>query len=125
MSDLKPQGTPIRLGKNDYGLRFTLNAIEDIQDHFDIPISKLTDLFNDERKQISNVKYLITLLINENIDYLNDENETKIEHIDARYLGRQIDAPNIMSMIDAILLSFTGSLPEGEEDESPNEMSEQ
>jgi hypothetical protein len=38
MSDLKPKGTKIQLGNQQYGMRFTLNAIDDIQEHFDVPI---------------------------------------------------------------------------------------
>ena len=38
MSDMKPKAAIITLGGVDYPLMFTLNAIDDIQDHFNIAI---------------------------------------------------------------------------------------
>ena len=122
MSDLKPKGKKITLGGKEYGLRFTLNAIDDIQDHFDIPIEDLGKLFKDSKTRIRNLRYLLTVLINEDIDCVNDENDEKISHVEERFVGRQIDANNMQSMMTAIMNSFTAGTPESEE--SPNAQSE-
>lgn len=119
MRDLKPQGTKIKLGNNEYGLRFTLNAIDDIQEHFDVAIANLTNILKDEKSQIRNIRYLLTVLINEDIDCQNDENGGKIEHVNERYVGRHIDTSNISGIIGLIMKSFSDGIPESD-DESPN-----
>lgn len=123
MSDLRPHGVKLKLGKKEYGIRFTLNAIDEIQDHFDIPISRINELFEDQRKQITNLRWLLTTLINEDIDCLNDEREEKIPKVDERYVGRHIDSTNMKDIIGTIYKSFSESTPESD-DEVPNDQSE-
>ena len=57
MSDLKPKGIKITLNGKEYGLRFTLNAIDDIHYHFNLPISNLGDLFQDDKNKIRNLRF--------------------------------------------------------------------
>lgn len=119
MSDLRPKGVKIKLGKDEYGMRFTLNAIDDIQDHFDIPIEDLTKLFQDPKTRFKNLKYLLTLLINEDIDCVQDETGEEIPHVDERFVGRHIDSHNMQEVMSTILKAFTKGTPESNED-SPN-----
>lgn len=120
MSDLRPTGEKIKLGNNEYGMRFTLNAIDEIQEHFNIPISQMPELFADERKQIRNLRYLISVLINEDIDCVNDETGSKTPHIDEKYVGRHIDTKNLTGMMSDIMRTFTGGVPISDEDADPN-----
>ena len=47
------------MGGKKYGVLFNfLNAIDEIQDRFDIPISKLAELMQDERKVFKVLKVL-------------------------------------------------------------------
>lgn len=121
MSNLKPTSVKINLGGEEYGLRFTINAVDDIQDHFDIPISEMYSLMKDERKAFSNIKAILTILINENIDCENEDRTEKLPHVDARFIGRRMDVSNIGELSSAITSAFAGSapLPDGE-DETPN-----
>lgn len=125
MSDMKPKGVNIKLGNKEYGLRFTLNAIDDIQDHFDVPISKLVEILKDEKAQIKNLKYLLTTLINEDLDCQADETGEKAQHLDERYVGRHIDPSNMRQLMESILSAFTVGMPEPDEDEVPNAQSGQ
>lgn len=122
MSDLKPTGEKITLGGKEYGMRFTLNAIDDIQEHFDVPIAQLADVLMDEKKQIKNIRYLLTLLINEDIDCLNDDADIKTPRIDEKYLGRHMDTTNMHELIGTILKVFSAGMPkpDDEDDENPN-----
>lgn len=127
MSDLKPKGRKIKLGGHEYGLRFTLNAIDDIQDHFDIPIQQLTELLKDEKSRVKNLRYLLTVLINEDIDCVNDElisseSKERLLHLDERYVGRQINVGNVQEIMGQVIRSFSDGAPEseGEEEEDPN-----
>lgn len=123
MSDLKPTGTKIKLGEKEYGMRFTLNAIEDIQEHFGIPIQELGELLKDSKDSIKNIKFILTTLINEDIECLNDENGERIEKLDVRYVGRHIDITKIGDLRTAIFGSIQSGTPEAE-DENPNAQSE-
>jgi hypothetical protein len=107
MSALKPKGEKIKLGNNEYCLRFTLNAIDDIQEHFNIGISELDKLFDDERNRIKNLRYLLTVLINEDIDCENDETGEKRSHVDERYVGRQIHAGNMAAIMNSVYKAFS------------------
>lgn len=124
MSDLRPKGTKIKLGKEEYGLRFTLNAIDDIQDHFDMAIEDLNKLFDDSKTRFKNLKYLLALLINEDIDCVKDETGEEVPHVDEKFVGRHIDSRNMQNIMGTILRAFTASTPEVGEDEVPNEASE-
>ena len=90
MSDLRPKAEQIKLGNNEYGLRFTLNAIDEIQDHFDAPISKLVDILGDEIKSFKAIKYILTVTVNEDIQVRKDEGED-VNLIDEKFVGRYID----------------------------------
>jgi hypothetical protein len=126
MSNLKPTSVKINLGGEEYGLRFTLNAIDDIQDYFDIPISKMYDLMKDERKAFKSIKAILVILINENIDCENENRTEKLPHVDARYIGRRMEVGNIAELSEAIANAFTGSAPlPDNEDDAPNVESEQ
>lgn len=119
MSDLQPKPHKVKIGGEEFGLLFSLNAIDEIQDHFDIPITDLTSMLEDERTIFKNLRYLLTVLINEGID----DEESGREHITEKWLGRKVTANNMRSLIKDILLAFSEGSPEGEEDD-PNEQSE-
>ena len=65
--------------------------IEDIQDHFNVPNSRAWYIcFRDPKNQIKNLKYILTLLINEDIDCVKDETGKETPHVDERFVGRHI-----------------------------------
>ena len=115
MSDLKPKPVTIELGGKEYGLLFTLNAIDDIQDRLDIPISGIGDLLSDERMAFKGLRILLTILINEAID----DAETGGPHVEERWVGRKITMDKIDELKDAIYASFADALPEGEDENPP------
>ena len=110
MSELKPNMPEIELGDKKYKLLFDLNAIDEIQDKFDIPISMLTDLMQDERKAFKVLKTLLTVLINEAID----DAETGEPHVDERFVGRKITIADIPRLNAKVISSLTNNLPEGD-----------
>ena len=126
MSDLKPKGTSIKLGKEEYGLRFTLNVIDDIQDKFNIAVGDMGKLFEDEKTRIKNLKGILMLMINEDIDCVKDETGEERPHVDERFIGRHIHAGNMNQMVNSILASARKSSPDVEEESagSPNRASE-
>lgn len=120
MSDLRPQPVEIELGGKSYGLLFTLNAIDAIQDRFDIPITDLGDLLRDQRVVFKALKFILTVLINEAIDDM----ETNAPHVDEQYVGRKITPANLNQLSGAIIKAFSSGAPESEDDDDPNPQSE-
>lgn len=111
MSDLRPKPAKIILGDKEYGLLFTLNAIDEIQDRFDIPISELSTLMQDERQVFKVLKALIAILINEAID----DSESGQPHVDEKYVGRKITVADIGTLKDKIFSAFTAGTPESDD----------
>ncbi len=117
MSDLRPTPHKIKLGGEEFGLLFSINVIDEIQDHFDISISQLTDVLKDQRTIFRNLKYILTVLINEGID----DEESGRAHVEERWVGRKITANNLQNLTKDILSAFSEGSPESdEEDISPN-----
>ena len=122
MSDLQPKPTAITLGGKEYGLLFTINVIDAVQDKFDIAISQLADLMRDDRKTFKVLRFLLAEMINEAIDDAGNGEK----HVDERAVGRKITPANMGNLSEAVLTAFTGSAPiNDDEDISPNVMSEQ
>ena len=134
MSDLKPKGKAVNLGGQTYGMLFTLNAIDDIQEHFNIDIYDMSNLFKDKvendqiivnRNKMRNLCWLLALLINENLDCEKDMGKPERAHVDARFVGRHITAGNWTSMANKILDAFREAAPVNDEDDTdPNSASE-
>ncbi len=113
MSDLRPKPPEIELGGKKYGVLFNLNAIDEIQDRFDIPISKLADLMQDERKVFKVLKTLLAVLINEAID----DSESGEKHVDDKFIGRKITVADIPNLKDTVFSAFMAGMPEGDDDD--------
>ena len=113
MSDLRPKPPEIEMGGKKYGVLFNLNAIDEIQDRFDIPISKLAELMQDERKVFKVLKSLLAILINEAID----ESESGEPHVDEKFVGRKITVADIPMLKDKVFTAFTAGMPESDGDD--------
>ncbi len=119
MSDLQPKKPTIILGEKEYPILFSLNVIDEIQDHFDKPISELSEMLSDERMAFKAIKFILTALINEGF-----ADEEINENVNERFVGRKITPQNMGNLSSAILSAFGGSIPESTDEEIPNETSE-
>ena len=130
MSDLRPQYITIHLGSikqpdgtlvpKEYGLLFDLNAIDEIQDAFDISISDLSKLISDKRSAFKAIKKILTILINEAID----DSESKDPHVSEIFVGRKIKITDVRELRYKILMAFSGAMPKVEDEDDPNPQSE-
>ena len=118
MSDLRPKPLKIEIGGKEYGLLFNLNAIDEIQDKLDIPLSKLYEAMNDERRVFKVLKTMLAVMINEAID----DAESGDPHVDEKFIGRKIKVSDISNLKSSVYSAFTDSMPEASDD--PNVESE-
>ncbi len=117
MSDLRPLGVPVEIDGVERHLLFTLNVIDDIQEHFD---KELGQIINDlMSKEISTkvLRYVLMAL-------LNDEAERKdLKPYTDREIGWIITLENQLEFTIKILEAYGISLPKGDEETDPNRMS--
>lgn len=123
MSDLRPKSVEIVIGGKKYGLYFSIQATEEIQDHFDISITDLADVLRDQRKLYKNTAFILITLINADIDCLNDDGE-KRPHVDEAHIYKYLTAAQCRESIKKIFQAFVDAAPKREGDEPDPKMSE-
>lgn len=102
MSALKSGAYPVTLNGKEYGLLFSLNALDEVQGKFG-GYDKLSEVFNDKNPNLfKDTRWLLTLLINEGL-LAEDENA---QMIDEKRVGRLIHAGNLQQVQSAIFKSF-------------------
>lgn len=102
MSALKSGAYPITLNGKEYGLLFSLNALDEVQAKFG-GYDKLSEVFNDKNPNLfKDTRWLLTTLINEGI-LAEDENA---QMLDEKRVGRLIHLGNLKEVQSAIFASF-------------------
>lgn len=136
MRELRPEGVEIEFGGREYRLLFTLNVVDEIQEHYDsgmflvlkrlFPTKETEETENefDRKRRDSDrvLRYILTTLINEDIDMQNEDCDEKHPHVDERYVGRRITGRNKVRIVEAVIQAFVGESGNEteEETEDPN-----
>ncbi len=121
MSALQNGAYPVTLNGKEYGLLFSLNALDEIQEKFG-GYDKLSEILNSDNKDLfKNIKWLFALLINE-ARLADDENA---ELLTEDRVGRIVTAGNIGEIKNAIYAAFAkGAAGDGEADEGEKDNEE-
>ena len=102
MGALKSGAFPVELNGKEYGLLFSLNALDEVQEKFG-GYDKLSEVFNKDNPNLfKDTRWLLTLLINEAL-LAEDENAQLLEE---KRVGRLIHAGNLQEVQSAIFKSF-------------------
>lgn len=102
MNAMKSGAYPITLNGEEYGLLFSLNALDEMQERFG-GYDKLHEVFNQNNKDwVKDTRWLFTLLINEARLAENENAETLSE----QKVGRLINAGNLREIQQAIFAAF-------------------
>ncbi len=127
MSDLKPRGEAITLDGVERHIMFTLNVIDDIQEHYKKldedgdnigmnllqVLQAMTDGDNPDNNKI--LCFVMTTLLNDEAERTGD-----FDTVTERQVGGMIGLDNYGDVLNAILRAYGVSMPDAEEDESPN-----
>lgn len=121
MSALKSGAYPVTLNGKEYGLLFSLNALDEVQEKYG-GYDKLAEVFNDKNPNLfKDTRWLLTLLINEGL-LAEDESA---QMLDEKKVGRLIHAGNLQEVQTAIFKSFAqGTAGDGEEQDGDKEETE-
>mgnify|MGYP000764217323 CR=1 FL=1 len=121
MGALKSGAFPVELNGKEYGLLFSLNALDEVQEKFG-GYDKLSEVFNKDNPNLfKDTRWLLTLLINEAL-LAEDENAQLLEE---KRVGRLIHAGNLHEVQNAIFASFAaGTSGDGNGDEEESGESE-
>ena len=111
MGALKSGAFPVELNGKEYGLLFSLNALDEVQEKFG-GYDKLSEVFNKDNPNLfKDTRWLLTLLINE---ALLAEEEKRV--------GRLIHAGNLQEVQNAIFKSFyRGTAGDNSDTENEND----
>lgn len=120
MGNLNPKPIDIEFDSKIYGVQFNINMIDEVQTHFEKPIGEIYDLIMDSPKSASNLRYLLTILLNDAIETHESETGERVQRLSETEVGRKIDIRDFNYYYTKVIEAFGVSLPEADEDEDPN-----
>jgi hypothetical protein len=123
--ELAPIGVPINIDGKERHLLFTVNVIDDIQEHYNLPIAEaVIKTMSKDKESFSHLRYILMVLINEDVEIHNDESDEKWKPVTEKYVGRKITIDNAGIVAAAMFTAFTRSLPKSDEDDDDPMISE-
>nr|DAV83583.1 MAG TPA: tail tube protein [Caudoviricetes sp.] len=124
MSDLRPKGVTITIDGTERNLLFTLNVIDEIQDHYDMAMTEVWDKLTDKREAEKTIRYLLCTLLNDEAER-EKRNGRELKNYTEKEVGWIISVDDVDEILSALLKAYGVSLPEPDEDEHPNQKSGQ
>lgn len=121
MSDLNPKGIPITIDGVERRFLFTLNVIDDIQDHFETSLSEVVQKFTEKGQAYKTLRYVVMALLNDEAERELAAGHEGYNLLTEQETGWLITLENEGEIALAVLKAYGYSLPEGDED--PNQES--
>lgn len=112
MGNLNPKPVEIEFQGKTYRCVFTLNCIDEVQEHFDASLTDVIKMIADGKQTARNVRFLVTLLLNES----QDAPESGFDEMD---VGAAIDIRNFNYYCMRVLEALGVSLPDDDGDDLP------
>ena len=120
MSKLKYDGIPVEINNMEYNLLFTVNVIDELEEHFEDDITSLKNWMLDGKKvRYKNLAYILYVLVKECIE-IRKEDGKEAQDITLEKVRRHINTVNVGDYMLAITEAYIGSFLRTEEDEDPN-----
>lgn len=121
MSELRPKGLPLTLMDGvERHVLFTLSVVDDVQSHFDKPISKIIAQLADEKTVYQTLSYLTLALVNDEL--LRNGEKKMLTEQDIKW---NIEIRMAKRIITVILKAYGYSMPEPDEDDEPDDLENQ
>lgn len=120
MSVLRPKGIPCEVAGVERHLLFTLAVVDDLEDHYDLPVESVVEMLTDERKVYRVLSYVLTTLVNDEIaarNYAEGKNEPAITEEEIKW---SVDVRDTGRLARAVMQAYGYSFPEADEGQDPN-----
>lgn len=126
MSDLRPRGVKIVLDGVERRFLFTLNAIDEVQSHYEMTAMEALGKLFEPAEQGEALRFFVMTLINDEVEREKHKNsDNQLALVTEKEVGWMIGMDNIDEVTKAILEAYHISVPEPEEEEDPNQKSGQ
>ena len=119
MSDMNPKGELLVFGGETRYLLLSINAIAEIQDHYDMTLDEVVGMLTDKREAAKVLRTVVTILLNDEADRKKREGY-ELKHYTEQEVGWLITQENVSEVLLTVLRAYGLSLPEPDEFESPN-----
>ena len=117
MSDLRPIGRAVMLDGAERHFLFTLNVVDEVQDHYDCSLEEVINKLTDKKESIKALRYLTMALLN---DEAERSPQAELQTYTEQEAGWLITQENVLDVTMAVLQAYGLSLPEPDEFASPN-----
>lgn len=117
MSDLQPTGKILVIGGEERRLLFTLNVVDEVQDHYGCSLEEVIDRLTDKKESAKTLRYLTMTLLN---DEAERSPKAGLKTYTEKEAGWIITRDNVLEVTMAVLQAYGLSLPEPDEYASPN-----
>ncbi len=124
MSDLRPVGVSIDIEGVERHLLFTLNAIDEIQEHYDMELQEIMDKITDKGRASDVLRFVFLALLNDEADREAAKGNNDLKKYSEKETGWLITLDNQLEILIKILEAYGASLPNMEDDD-PNRTSGQ
>lgn len=125
MSDLRPTGEVLIVNGEERHILFTLNAIDSIQSEMNLSMEEVITELTVPKNSTKAFRVIIKCLLNDEVEREKHQSGKKLKEYTEKEIGWMFDVKNIPDAIYAIFKAYGMSLPEGDEEESPNQESAQ
>lgn len=125
MSELRPLGASLELAGVERSLLFTLNAIEALEEHFDISLHDIIGSLVGQEAIISErakrIRYILTVLLEDERKRELFFNKKELPQYTEEEVGWLITAEDQASALSAIVEAYLDSMPKKKGDEKNKE----
>lgn len=119
MSDLRPVGVPVEIDGVERHFLFTLNVIDEIQEHYGKKLSEVIDNLTNKETSTATMRYLVSVLLNDEAER-ESFNGKELKHYSEKEVGWMLSLDNISIFLTLVLSAYGISLPVPDEEEFPN-----
>lgn len=126
MSDLRPVGVPVMIEGVERHMLFTLNVIDEIQEHYNEPLAEIINNLMKKSSAVKTLRYMTYALLEDELQRKAAGGE-KLKKYSEKEIGWLITRENEEEIMLAILKAYGLALPESDDREEafPNQSSGQ
>lgn len=126
MSDLRPIGVPVMIEGVERHMLFTLNVIDEMQEHYNEPLAEIINNLMKKSSAVKTLRYMTYALLEDELQRKAASGE-KLKKYSEKEVGWLITRENEEEIMLAILKAYGLALPESDDEEEafPNQSSGQ